>query len=116
ILGLDAAGKTTLLYRLKTGEIVTTIPTIGLNVEKIQARAGNGRIITMWCWDVGGCGKLPASVLRPYTSGSDALIWVVHGSDRERMAESVEELTRHIHSITSDPTYPNGPNDLPVLI
>ena len=29
MVGLDAAGKTTILYRLKLGEIVTTIPTIG---------------------------------------------------------------------------------------
>ncbi len=30
MVGLDAAGKTTILYKLKLGEIVTTIPTIGL--------------------------------------------------------------------------------------
>ncbi|KAL5014274.1 hypothetical protein ScPMuIL_008544 [Solemya velum] len=34
--GLDSAGKTTLLYRLKLGEIIATIPTIGFNVESIQ--------------------------------------------------------------------------------
>ena len=32
MVGLDAAGKTTILYKLKLGEIVTTIPTIGFNV------------------------------------------------------------------------------------
>jgi ADP-ribosylation factor protein 1 len=31
MLGLDAAGKTTILFRLKLGEVVTTIPTIGMN-------------------------------------------------------------------------------------
>ena len=35
MVGLDAAGKTTILYKLKLGEIVTTIPTIGLYVFKI---------------------------------------------------------------------------------
>jgi len=34
--GLDAAGKTTVLYKLKLGEIVTTIPTIGFNVETVK--------------------------------------------------------------------------------
>ena len=34
--GLDAAGKTTILYKLKLGEVVTTIPTIGFNVESVQ--------------------------------------------------------------------------------
>lgn len=32
-MGLDAAGKTTILYKLKLGEIVTTIPTIGKHVK-----------------------------------------------------------------------------------
>lgn len=36
MVGLDAAGKTTILYKLKLGEIVTTIPTIG-TVSMIQA-------------------------------------------------------------------------------
>jgi ADP-ribosylation factor 1/2 len=35
MVGLDAAGKTTILYKLKLGEIVTTIPTIGFNVEYV---------------------------------------------------------------------------------
>ncbi|KAB0398877.1 hypothetical protein E2I00_007744 [Balaenoptera physalus] len=35
ILGLDGAGKTTILYRLQVGEVVTTIPTIGFNVETV---------------------------------------------------------------------------------
>jgi len=34
--GLDAAGKTTILYKLKLGEVVTTIPTIGFNVETVE--------------------------------------------------------------------------------
>ena len=35
-MGLDAAGKTTIWYKLKVGEVVTAIPTIGLNVETIE--------------------------------------------------------------------------------
>ena len=35
MVGLDAAGKTTILYKLKLGEVVTTIPTIGFNVETV---------------------------------------------------------------------------------
>lgn len=37
MVGLDAAGKTTILYKLKLGEIVTTIPTIGKYFRKIFA-------------------------------------------------------------------------------
>jgi ADP-ribosylation factor-like protein 1 len=50
ILGLDNAGKTTLLYRLKIGEVVTTIPTIGFNVESVSYKNLN---FNVW---VGDCG------------------------------------------------------------
>jgi ADP-ribosylation factor protein 1 len=35
MVGLDAAGKTTILYKLKLGEIVTTIPTIGKSFDRV---------------------------------------------------------------------------------
>ncbi len=38
ILGLDATGKTSILYRLKLGEYISTIPTIGFNVESIPTK------------------------------------------------------------------------------
>ena len=49
MLGLDAAGKTTIMYKLKLNEVVTTIPTIGFNVEEIQFHN-----LTMTVWDIGG--------------------------------------------------------------
>ncbi|KAI6240878.1 hypothetical protein M3Y99_00395900 [Aphelenchoides fujianensis] len=42
MVGLDAAGKTTILYKLKLGEIVTTIPTIGLYIQSTCATSGDG--------------------------------------------------------------------------
>ena len=36
MLGLDAAGKTTILYKLKLGEVVSSVPTIGFNVETVE--------------------------------------------------------------------------------
>ncbi|KAK7031820.1 ADP-ribosylation factor [Favolaschia claudopus] len=116
LLGLDASGKTTLLYRLKTGEIVTTIPTIGFQVETMEVPAGKGRAITMLCWDAGGCSKLSPFFYRPYTAGSHAMVWVIDSGDPERLTESVEELDHHIRIITSDPEAPMSPQDLPVLI
>ena len=49
MLGLDAAGKTTALYKLKLSEVVTTIPTIGFNVETLQVptRAAVARVTTV---------------------------------------------------------------------
>jgi small GTP-binding protein len=49
IFGNDACGKTTLLYRLKLSELVTTIPTIGFNIETIKHKTK-----TLTLWDVGG--------------------------------------------------------------
>ena len=36
MLGLDAAGKTTILYKMKLGEVVSSVPTIGFNVETVE--------------------------------------------------------------------------------
>ncbi|KAK7031835.1 ADP-ribosylation factor 4 [Favolaschia claudopus] len=102
LLGLDTSGKTTLLYRLKTGEVTTTSPTIG--------------IITMLCWDAGGCSRLSPFFYRPYTINSHALIWVIDSADPERLPESAQELKKHIQIITTDPEAPTSPHDLPILI
>jgi small GTP-binding protein len=53
ILGLDGAGKTSLLCKLKQGEFVPTIPTIGFNVETLEFRN-----VKITLWDVGGQHKL----------------------------------------------------------
>merc|ERR1712079_377420 len=56
MVGLDAAGKTTILYKLKLGEIVTTIPTIGFNVETVEYKN-----ICFTVWDVGGQDRIRES-------------------------------------------------------
>ena len=48
-LGLDNAGKTTLLFKIKDDEFKETVPTVGLNVEQIKYRD-----MTLTLWDVGG--------------------------------------------------------------
>jgi len=53
MVGLDAAGKTTILYKLKLGEVVITIPTIGFNVETVECKN-----ISLTVWDVGGKDKI----------------------------------------------------------
>jgi len=88
VVGLDAAGKTTILYKLKLGEIVTTIPTIGFNVETVEY---NG--VTFVVWDVGGQDKIRA-LWRHYYQNTEALIYVVDSGDRDRITESREELRK----------------------
>ncbi|KAK6139428.1 hypothetical protein DH2020_026835 [Rehmannia glutinosa] len=63
MVGLDAAGKTTILYKLKLGEIVTTIPTIGFNVETVEYKN-----ISFTVWDVGGQDKVSNGWNRLYAS------------------------------------------------
>uniref|UniRef100_A0A3B4F7K0 ADP-ribosylation factor-like protein 14 n=1 Tax=Pundamilia nyererei TaxID=303518 RepID=A0A3B4F7K0_9CICH len=83
--GLDAAGKTTLLYKLKLGEVVTTIPTI-FNVETVEYKN-----ISFTVWDVGG-----QTIIRPlwrhYYVNTQGLIFVVDSNDPERIKEASEEL------------------------
>lgn len=88
MVGLDAAGKTTILYKLKLGEIVTTIPTIGFNVETVEYKN-----ISFTVWDVGGQDKI-RPLWRHYFQNTQGLIFVVDSNDRERVQESAEELSK----------------------
>lgn len=88
MVGLDAAGKTTILYKLKLGEVVTTIPTIGFNVETVEYKN-----ITFTMWDVGGQDKI-RKLWRHYFANTHAIIYVVDSSDHERMAEAASELQK----------------------
>ena len=86
LLGLDAAGKTTILYQLKLGETVSTIPTIGFNVETVERKNIN---FTMW--DVGGQDNIRL-LWRHYYANAQGLIFVVDSSDEERIDKAREEL------------------------
>ncbi|XP_048449028.1 ADP-ribosylation factor 4-like, partial [Rhincodon typus] len=89
--GLDAAGKTTILYKLKLGEVVTTIPTIGFNVETLEYKN-----ITFTVWDVGGQDKI-RPLWRHYFQNTQGLIFVVDSNDQERVQESLDELQRMLN-------------------
>ena len=66
MLGLDAAGKTTILYKLKLNQDVTTIPTVGFNVETVTYKNVKFNV-----WDVGGQDKI-RPLWRHYFSGECA--------------------------------------------
>lgn len=86
MLGLDAAGKTTVLYKLKLGEHVTTIPTIGFNVETVEYKGFNMNI-----WDVGGQDRIRA-LWRHYFHNTHGLIFVVDSNDFGRIDEARDVL------------------------
>eukprot|EP01084_Bolivina_argentea_P006329 11988_1 len=78
-MGLDAAGKTTILYKLKLGKVVTTIPTIGFNVEEIKYKN-----TTFVAWDVGGKDKI-RPLYRHYYKNTQVIVFVIDSVDRERL-------------------------------
>jgi ADP-ribosylation factor protein 1 len=91
MVGLDAAGKTTILYKLKLGEVVTTIPTIGFNVETVEYKNINFTV-----WDVGGQDKIRPLWRHSYQN-THGLIFVVDSNDRDRISEAREELTKMLN-------------------
>ncbi|CAI2176895.1 18730_t:CDS:2 [Funneliformis geosporum] len=115
MLGLDAAGKTsilfigsmtlesvlaqfflmfsiTILYKLKLNQSVTTIPTVGFNVETVTYKNVKFNV-----WDVGGQDKI-RPLWRHYYTGTQGLIFVIDSQDRDRIDEARQEL----HRILSD--------------
>lgn len=93
MIGLDAAGKTTILYKLKLGEDVRTVPTIGFNIETIEKE--NLRMVV---WDVGGREKSRPFIEKNTLPGSHALIYVLDSSDLERFEEAKESFNRNVKS------------------
>lgn len=86
ILGLDNAGKTTILYRLQVDEPVTTVPTIGFNVETLRYKN-----IKFQVWDLGGQTSI-RPYWRCYYPNTDAIIFVVDSTDVERLELAKAEL------------------------
>ena len=75
ILGIQNAGKTTILYRLSLGQLVQTTPTIGSNVEEISYNN-----VKLQAWDLGGQ-ESTRSVWDVYFVNTDAIIYVIDSHD-----------------------------------
>jgi small GTP-binding protein len=86
IVGLDNAGKTTILYQFLMNEVVHTSPTIGSNVEEVVYK--NFHFIM---WDIGGQESLRAS-WNTYYANTEFVILVIDSTDRERLSLTKEEL------------------------
>ena len=86
ILGLDSAGKTTILYQIASGQAINTVPTVGFNMEELEYEN-----IKFKVWDLGG-----QEALRPYWScyynNTNAVIFVIDSCDKERIHMARAEL------------------------
>ncbi|KAH6915474.1 ADP-ribosylation factor-like protein [Coprinopsis sp. MPI-PUGE-AT-0042] len=92
-LGLDNAGKTTILKKLNNEDISGISPTLGFNIKTFVHRT----YVKLNLGDVGG-----QTTLRPYWRNyfeqTDALVWVVDSSDRMRM----DDCKRELHSLLTE--------------
>ena len=86
VLGLDNAGKTTILYRLQLNEPIATVPTIGFNVETIKYNN-----LTFQVWDLGGQTSI-RPYWRCYYPNTDAIVYVVDSADTDRIPIAKTEL------------------------
>lgn len=94
MVGLDGAGKTTMLYKMKLGEVVQSIPTIGFNVESVAYKN-----VTLNVWDVGGQDRI-RPLWQYYFANTQAVIFVVDASDVDRISEArdtLHNMMRHEH-------------------
>lgn len=94
IIGLQNAGKTTLVNLLSTGDFTDDrIPTVGFNMRRVQ-KGG----VTLKIWDLGGQARF-RTMWERYCRGVSAVVFVLDAADRERFETAKVEL----HDILSRP-------------
>ncbi|KAF4533499.1 hypothetical protein B566_EDAN000984 [Ephemera danica] len=86
LLGLDNAGKTTLLKKLASEDITHITPTQGFNIKSVQAEGFKLNV-----WDIGGQRKI-RPYWRNYFENTDVLIYVIDSADIRRLDETAQEL------------------------
>merc|ERR1712032_367840 len=96
MVGLDAAGKTTILYKLKIGEVVTTIPTIGFNVENVEYKN-----LKFTVWDVGGQQSI-RQLWKHYYSNTDGIIFVIDANDTKRVRGNEHCAKEELHRLMEE--------------
>jgi small GTP-binding protein len=88
MIGLDGAGKTTVLQQMKYGEQAATVPTVGFNFEAVKF---NGVVFN--AWDVGGQQQI-RKLWQHYLSGNHAVIYIIDSADVNRHSDALEELAK----------------------
>jgi ADP-ribosylation factor-like protein 3 len=87
VLGLDNAGKTTILKQFADEAIEDVKPTFGFNMKSVQHDRFKLNI-----WDVGGQREI-REYWTNYFENTDALIYVVDSTDKARLEETSQELS-----------------------
>eukprot|EP01126_Amoeba_proteus_P004735 TRINITY_DN11570_c0_g1_i3.p1 TRINITY_DN11570_c0_g1~~TRINITY_DN11570_c0_g1_i3.p1 ORF type:complete len:449 (-),score=79.77 TRINITY_DN11570_c0_g1_i3:99-1445(-) len=98
LIGLDAAGKTTMMYKLNSN-VVTYIPTIGFNVETVEMNN-----LSLVSWDIGGPDRI-RPLWRHYLADVEGVIIVVDSADHER----INEVRYEVVKLLNEPTLLHSP-------
>ena len=103
IIGLDKAGKTTLLERLKTLYTDYTgldpaqiLPTVGLNIARFEVQ--NAPLVL---WDLGGQAQL-RTIWDKYYAESHAVVFVVDAADVDRIAEAKQVMDKSLGKLRGE--------------
>lgn len=88
LVGLDGSGTTTILYQVKHGKKLETIPTLGMNREIVKVDGMDFEL-----YDVGGLEKVRA-LWRTYSKEANGVVYVVDSSDPSRLPQAAEELKK----------------------
>lgn len=86
MLGLDNAGKTTILKKYNGEDTSTISPTLGFNIKTLEYQGYKLNV-----WDIGGQTTI-RSYWRNYFEQTDGLVWVVDSGDKMRLADCKREL------------------------
>uniref|UniRef100_K3X431 ADP-ribosylation factor-like protein 2 n=1 Tax=Globisporangium ultimum (strain ATCC 200006 / CBS 805.95 / DAOM BR144) TaxID=431595 RepID=K3X431_GLOUD len=86
MLGLDNAGKTTILKKFMGQDITEISPTLGFDIQTLEYKNFKLNV-----WDVGGQQTI-RSYWRNYFEQTDGLVWVVDSADRRRLDDCKREL------------------------
>lgn len=94
MLGLDAVGKTTILYLLQNNNTVETVPTIGFNIEDVTIGDTKLKIC-----DMGGQKKI-RDLWKSYTDNTNGVVYVFDLAVKERWEEAASHLTEVIKTLS----------------
>jgi ADP-ribosylation factor-like protein 2 len=89
MLGLDNAGKTTILKKYNGEDISSISPTLGFNIKTLEYQGYKLNV-----WDIGGQTTI-RSYWRNYFEQTDGLVWVVDSGDKIRL----EDCRRELHQL-----------------
>jgi len=99
IIGLDAAGKTTIMKRILRSEYTLSKPTFGVNIEVYRYRT-----LEFVVWDLGGHAPIRKTLWKKFVTKASVIVFVVDAADQKRF-----HLAKEVFYESLENTDPNAP-------